>query len=400
MSEVRHEQDTVLTDMTALVGDASTAGTVAGRYRLHRLLGSGGMADVHEATDTRLDRAVAVKVMRETAADETDRARFLAEARLLARLSHPRLVRILDAGVDQDRPFLVLELVRGKTLADELSGPLPPERVARLGRDLASALDHVHASGVVHRDVKPGNVLLEESGTAMLTDFGIARLVDDTRHHTRTGHVVGTVAYLAPEQVAGDPVTTAVDIYSLGLVLLEALTGAKPFSGTSIEVAMARLTRAPEIPDGLPGPWRRLLLAMTARAPHDRPTAAEVAATLSGEQTPVTVVPVRRDLSPRVALVGVAVAFALLLGTAAWTSLPVPSGPASAAAVHRAHLTAAPPAPARTTPAVVPATVEVPSPPPAPPAASHHRHGGHQARHHATHHDHKHHHHKHKRKHH
>src|SRR4051794_36157834 len=149
MGELRHEDDTVTTDMAALLDGPAAAGCVAGRYHLHRLLGAGGVADVHEATDTRLDRPVAVKVLREATANETDRARFLAEARLLAKLSHPRLVRVLDAGGDRHRPFLVLELVRGSTLADAVGEPLPPARVARLGADIASALEHVHSAGVV-----------------------------------------------------------------------------------------------------------------------------------------------------------------------------------------------------------------------------------------------------------
>jgi tRNA A-37 threonylcarbamoyl transferase component Bud32 len=399
MSELRHEHDTATTDtattdMAALLADATAAGGVAGRYELHRLLGSGGVADVHEATDSRLDRAVAVKLLREATASETDRARFLAEARLLARLSHPRLVRVLDAGVDRDRPFLVLELVRGSTLADALGEPLPPARVAQLGADIASALDHVHTAGVIHRDVKPGNVLIDADGTAMLADFGIARLVDDTRHHTRTGHVVGTVAYLAPEQVAGEPVTTAVDVYALGLVLLEALTGARPYTGTSVEMAFARLSHAPEIPTTLPVPWRELLAAMTARDPRDRPTAAQVAMRLRGGPGPVAVAPARPGVSPRLALSGAAIAFALLLGTAGWTSLSVPAGVASAASVHRAHLTPAPPHGAVRTPVpesvVGPATTPVVAPPApaAQPAATPRHHHARHLKHHPRHHHH------------
>jgi serine/threonine protein kinase len=399
MAEMRPEHDTVTTDMAALLGDARAAGGVAGRYQLHRLLGSGGVADVHEATDTRLDRPVAVKLLREATASETDRTRFLAEARLLARLSHPQLVRVLDAGVDRDRPFLVLELVRGSTLADALAEPLPPARVAQLGVDVASALEHVHSAGVVHRDVKPGNVLIDADGSAMLADFGIARLVDDTCHHTRTGNVVGTVAYLAPEQVAGKRVTTAVDVYSLGLVLLEALTGERPYTGTSVEIAFARLSHAPEVPTTLPQPWRELLVAMTARDPRDRPTAAEVASRLRAGPVAAAVAPARQAVSPRLALSGTAVAFALLLGVAGWTSLPLPGGVASAASVHRAHLTPAPqraaPTP-MTEPAVVPADTAVVAPPtPASqPAVSPHRrhHHARHHQHHPRHHHHRHHH--------
>jgi hypothetical protein len=398
MGELRHEHDTVTTDMAALLDEPGATGGVAGRYRLHHLIGSGGVADVHEATDTRLDRSVAVKVLREATANETDRARFLAEARLLAKLSHPRLVRVLDAGVDRHRPVLVLELVRGSTLADAIGEPLPPARVARLGADIASALDHVHSAGVVHRDVKPGNVLIDAGGSAMLADFGIARLVDDTQHHTRTGNVVGTVAYLAPEQVAGERVTTAVDVYALGLVLLEALTGERPFTGTSVEMAFARLSRAPEIPTTLPRPWRELLVAMTARDPHRRPTAAEVAWRLGGGLVPAAAAPTPEAVSPRLALSGAAVAFALLLGVAGWTSLPRPVGVASAASVHRAHIAAAPPR-AASTPvtesAVGPAEAAVVAPPtPAaqPVVSPHRRH--HHVRHHQHHpgHHHRHHH--------
>jgi tRNA A-37 threonylcarbamoyl transferase component Bud32 len=400
--------DTVLTDMAALLADGTGPGTVAARYELHHRLGSGGAADVYEATDIRLDRRVAVKLLRETTASETDRARFLSEATLLGRLSDPHLVRVLDAGIDDDRPFLVLELVRGTTLAETLGEPLPPARVAELGTDIASALAHVHAAGVVHRDVKPGNVLVDENGAAMLADFGIARLVDDTRHHTRTGTVVGTVAYLAPEQVAGERVTTAVDIYALGLVLLEALTGVRPYAGTSVESALARLSRPPEIPATLPPGWGALLTAMTARDPAVRPTAAEVTALVrAGAPVPSRPETAGGQLSPRAALIGVAAAFAVLLGTAAWTSADPPSGAALASATHRTQAAAArapsarpsvaaPNVAAAAAPAAVPAAVPAATPAASPtagpqPATTHHRHH-HRARHHA----HRHHHHAHR----
>jgi hypothetical protein len=393
------DDETVATDMAALLGGANGAGTVADRYELHHRLGSGGVSDVHEATDTRLDRRVAVKLLRESTASETDRSRFLAEAPLLGRLSHPHLVRVLDAGVDGDRPFLVLELVRGTTLSEALGKPLPPERVAQLGAHIASALAHVHAAGVVHRDVKPGNVLVDENGTAKLADFGIARLVDDTRHHTRTGTLVGTVAYLAPEQVAGERVTTAVDIYALGLVLLEALTGARPYAGTSVESALARLHRPPAIPATLPAGWGALLTAMTARDPGVRPTAAEVT-TLLGAGGPVAARPVAarpvagRQLSARVALTGVAAAFALMVGTAGWTWVHLPSGTASAAAAHRVPATPSSASSDRTpaaapagVPAAIPAAVPVaPTAPTAHHRRHHHHPGHHRPRHHPGHH--------------
>jgi hypothetical protein len=337
------DQPTQLTDMTSVLGAEPTL--VAGRYLLQRVIGEGGMAVVHEALDTRLDRQVAVKLLRDAAGDDTDRARFVSEARLLARLGHPGLVRVLDAGIDGRRPFLVLELVRGLTLSDALAGGLPEERVAGIGAQVAEALAHVHAAGIVHRDVKPGNVLLAGDGSARLTDFGIARLVDDTHHQTRTGMLVGTVAYLAPEQVAGETATTAVDIYAWGLVLLEALTGRRAYPGTSVESALARLHRRPDVPATLPRPWRTLLLAMTAPGPAARPTAEEVAARLRAlpDVAALPVAPlaqVRRAAAPRPGLVlaGLGAAFALLVAVAASPTLSGLAGStAGAASAHRSH---------------------------------------------------------------
>lgn len=262
---------------------------LADRYDLGDRLGTGGMADVYRATDRVLHREVAVKVLRETADTETDRARFTSEARTLARLSHVNLVMVLDAGMTTDQPFLVMELVEGTTLSDRVqAGPLAPDEVAEIAAQLADALAYAHGQGIVHRDVKPGNVLLGHNGRVKLADFGIARLIGDTVRHTRTGTAIGTAAYLSPEQVRGDEITPAVDVYSLGLVLLEILSGERAFPGSPTESALARLNRDPELPESLPEPWRRLLGTMTARDPAGRPTAQAVARelrTLDGGST-------------------------------------------------------------------------------------------------------------------
>jgi serine/threonine protein kinase len=251
-----------------------------GRYRLGRLVGTGGMADVHEATDVRLGREVAVKLFRRRAEGETA-ARLDSEARLLGGLSHPGLLRVFDVAPDNDRPYLVMQLVRGRTLRGEIdTGPLDPQRTARLGARLADTLAYVHSQGIMHRDVKPSNVLLSETVGCYLADFGIARAEGDERM-TLTGHCVGTAAYLAPEQVAGEPSGPPADIYALGLMLIECLTGRPEYDGTDVEAAVARLRRDPRIPDGLPDPWPETLAAMTARDPADRPDAAECAQRLA-----------------------------------------------------------------------------------------------------------------------
>ncbi len=255
-------------------------GLLDGRYRLGARLGGGAVAEVFRAVDERLERQVAVKVFRGDAAEQLQRHE--SEMRTLARLDHPSLVTVFDAGSDPrtDRPYLVMQLVEGTTLADKLQhGPIDGRRTASYGAALAEALAYVHSQGFVHRDVKPANVLISFDDHVHLADFGIARLVD-AAHVTATGDVLGTPAYFAPEQVAGEPVGPPADVYALGLVLLECLTGSRPFTGTAMEVAMARLSRDPYVPDELPLPWRSLLGWMTVRSAGDRPSAAEVAVTL------------------------------------------------------------------------------------------------------------------------
>lgn len=259
---------------------------LAGRYRLGDLLGSGGMAFVHRATDEVLGREVALKALIRTATDATELQRIRSEIDLLATLSHRALVTLFDAGTitleGRTVTYLVMELVDGPALDARLAlGPLAEPEVTRMAQDLAEALVVVHGQGVVHRDLKPANILLAPSPLpgrefdAKLADFGIAALVDAARL-TATGTVLGTAAYLSPEQATGARVGPASDIYSLGLVLLETLTGQREFPGPVLESLSARLTRDPDVPGALGYEWKSLLTAMTARDPESRPTAAQV----------------------------------------------------------------------------------------------------------------------------
>jgi eukaryotic-like serine/threonine-protein kinase len=245
------------------------------RYRVERLLGRGGMADVYRAVDTEGGRPVALKLLRHVQAEHL--RRFRIEAAALARLDHPGVVKLYRTGAHDGVPYLALELVDGPTLADELvAGPLGTDRSLDLARDLADAIAHAHRVPVVHRDVKPGNVLVDVAGQARLSDFGIARVVD-AGAVTATGMVVGTGAYLAPEQLEGRVVGPPADVYALGLVVLECLTGTRCYPGGQLEAAMARLCRPAAIPPGLPGWLRDVLAAMTDRDPARRPTARAAA---------------------------------------------------------------------------------------------------------------------------
>lgn len=253
---------------------------VAGRYRPIAPLGNGGMGTVWEAVDDRLHRPVALKLAVSGDTDLTRRTR--AEARSLAAVHHPNVVVVLDAGEHDGRAFVVTELVRGPSLRTLLAtGPVAPDRVARLGHQLASALACAHEHGVVHRDLTPANVLVDdESGEAKLIDFGIA-MSEHAAGLTATGLVVGTPAYLAPEQVEGRRATATSDVYSLGLVLIEALTGRRPFPGGPTATTAARLVADAPVPDELPAGWSRVLGPMTRRDPDRRPSAAAVAAGLA-----------------------------------------------------------------------------------------------------------------------
>ncbi len=265
------------------VNSAIGVGTVLNRrYRLTGLIGRGGMADVYRADDEVLRRPVAVKVFRPGTDRNADRLRFLAEIRTLASLAHPNLVALYDGGQDEAHPWCVMQTMEGGTLADlegADNGTADPARVATIGAQIADGLAYIHDRGIVHRDVKPSNVLLDSDGDAYLSDFGVAQMVDATRM-TATGALLGTAAYLSPEQVLGRHATAAVDVYALALVLLETLTGTREFPGAPIESAVARLSRAPRVPNRLGPAWAELLTAMTAIEPEDRPDAAAAASWL------------------------------------------------------------------------------------------------------------------------
>ena len=217
-----------------------------GRYDLTAHLARGGMADVFEATDRMLDRRVAVKILHQRYADtDTFVARFRKEAQAAANLSHPNIVSVYDWGEEEDTYFIVMELVKGRSLRDVVrsEGRILPRRAAEIATEVSSALEVAHRNRVIHRDIKPGNIMLAEDGTVKVTDFGVARAWDDSQDLTKTGAVIGTATYFSPEQARGDPADERSDIYSLGVVLYEMLVGRPPFSGeTPVSVAYQHVT--------------------------------------------------------------------------------------------------------------------------------------------------------------
>lgn len=230
---------------------SSQVGTLlSGRYRLDAQIGTGGMSTVYRAFDTVLERQVAIKLMhREIASDSDQLERFRREARAVAQLNHPHIVTVIDAGEDDNTPYIVFEYVEGETLKDRIRryGRLPIQEAIAYAIEIARALGVAHERGIVHRDVKPQNVLVDEEGSAKVTDFGIARTLDQ-EGLTADGRVLGTTDYVSPEQALGHPVTGQSDLYSLGIVLFEMLTGDVPFKGDN-QVAVAMKHVREQLPD-------------------------------------------------------------------------------------------------------------------------------------------------------
>ena len=245
------------------------------RYRLLERLASGGSAEVWRARDEQLDRDVAVKRLHaHLFADDASRARLAGEARAAARLSHPVIVGVYDVDATGDAPALVMELVDGESLAARLErdGPMPDREAAAIVADLAEALFHAHQQGVIHRDMKPGNVLLDRGGRTRLVDFGIAHsLAEASARLTVTGTVIGTLRAMAPEQLTDGPITPRTDLYGLGVVLHEALTGRPPYpSGSPLALAEAQRAGPPPL-DGLDPALAAAIAGCLALDPSDRP---------------------------------------------------------------------------------------------------------------------------------
>ena len=335
-----------------------------GRYRLERALGHGGMAVVYLAHDEELDRSVAVKVLADSLAnDESLRERFLREARFAGGLAHPNIVRIYDAGDAEGRLFIVMEYVPGRTLGEV--GKLSPDELVPLALQACAGLQHAHDAGLVHRDVKPGNLLLREDRVLKIADFGIARATEATRL-TQFGTVLGTAAYLSPEQAAGEDVTAATDIYSLGAVLYELLTGRPPHQFDSLadlaeKQSSGAIVPARELDPAVPEAVEAVVMRCLARDARFRPGSAaevahELASTTELPTEPLLATAITEPLQSRT--------YASIPGAGAWLLI------AAAAAVALLALilgllkvggdgsSSAPPGPARITPPARGATPE------------------------------------------
>lgn len=256
--------------------------TFGRRYELSSRIAIGGMGEVWEATDLIIGRPVAIKILKdEYLGDPGFLERFRAEARHAALVNHEGIANVYDYGEEEGSAFLVMELVPGEPLSSvlEREHSLPADRVLDIVAQTATALHAAHAAGLVHRDVKPGNMLITPDGRVKITDFGIARIADQVPL-TATGQVMGTVQYLSPEQASGHAASPATDIYSLGIVAYEALAGRRPFTGESqVAIAMAQINDTPaDLPDSVPEPVRRLVMSCIAKNPSERPTTSALLA--------------------------------------------------------------------------------------------------------------------------
>ncbi|MFT4210406.1 MAG: serine/threonine-protein kinase [Microbacterium sp.] len=256
--------------------------TFGGRYELDSRIAIGGMGEVWEATDHVIGRTVAIKILKdEYMGDPGFLERFRAEARHAALVNHEGIASVFDYGEENGSAFLVMELVPGEALSTilEREGSLSTDKTLDIVAQTASALQAAHAAGLVHRDIKPGNLLITPDGRVKITDFGIARIADQVPL-TATGQVMGTVQYLSPEQASGHPASPATDIYSLGIVAYECLAGKRPFTGESqVAIAMAQINeQPPPLPPTVAEPVQNLVMAMIAKKPEDRPASAAAVA--------------------------------------------------------------------------------------------------------------------------
>ncbi|WP_454792616.1 serine/threonine-protein kinase [Mycolicibacterium lutetiense] len=309
---------------------------LADRYELRGVLGRGGMAEVRDGWDTRLSRPVAIKLLYPAlAADEFTRRRFEDEARAAAALNHPNIVAVHDSGEDHGTPYIVMERLPGPTLAEEIAaGPLSADRVRWVLADLLGALTAAHGAGILHRDIKPGNVLITTSGTAKLADFGIAKTAGTA--HTHAGTVFGTPDYLSPQRITGQPASASDDLYSVGVLGYEALTGRRPFARDHPLATMRAVVDEAPMPIGMlrpdvdPALVQALERAM-ARDPAYRfaDAAAMRAALHAAPSAPSATLMLPAPLPPRrsrtrLALAGLAVAAAVILGAILLIADPPP----------------------------------------------------------------------------
>lgn len=321
-------------------GPATERAVLGGRYELGAVIGQGGMAVVHEGRDLNLDRPVAVKLLRpELAHEPTARGRFESEGRLAARLSHPNIVSVLDAGHEDGQAYIVMERLSGRTLHDELaSGPLSVPAAHRLAAEMLAALGAAHQAGILHRDLKPGNILAGAAGEWKLGDFGIAKAAEmPTSDHTGTGLVIGTAAYLAPERFLGGDATVSSDLFGLGVVLYESLAGRKPFdpytpqawapeAATAVPTPSAPApirTVRPQVDAGLAGAIDR---ALSADPGQRFGSAAEMAAAISGETRAEMSAEVTRVMPGEVTRVMPGARPGKMPGPASWADVPPVAG--------------------------------------------------------------------------